>query len=192
MSKWITLNTLLFYFLTLANLSIGQDNDEWVQDEDQKVSKGFDWEKVYTGGGLALQFGTYTFIDISPLVGYRLTEDLSVGFGVSYKYLSDNRIKGYNSHLYGGNLFSRYVFAENFFGQVEYELINVEYFTVNGAGLITDSERKDVSYLWIGGGYRQPIGPNSYLNLMALYNLNESIYSIYPNPLYRVGFNVGL
>ena len=192
MSKWVFFH-ILYGFLTFLSVpTTGQDNDDWVPDESQKPEKGFDWNKVYAGGGLALQFGSYTFIDVSPILGYRLTDDVSTGFGISYKYLSDNRVAGYNSHLYGGNIFARYAFAENFFGHIEYELLNVEYFTLTSSGTIIDSERKDISYLWIGGGYRQPIGLNSYLNLMVLYNLNESIYSIYPNPVYRIGFNVGL
>ena len=42
-----------------------------------KVSrdKKFDMSKVYAGGGLGFQFGNYTFIDISPVFGYRFTSD---------------------------------------------------------------------------------------------------------------------
>ena len=192
MSKWVTPLHLICFSLILPISTIAQNSDELVPQNDNKTTKGFDWEKVYAGGGLALQFGTFTFIDVSPILGYRVTDNFSAGFGISYKYFSDNRIAGYHSHLYGGNLFSRYAFAENFFGHLEYELLNVEYFALTSSGTIMDSERKNISYLWIGGGYRQPIGLNSYLNLMVLYNLNESVYSIYPNPIYRIGFNVGL
>ena len=189
MNKYVLIYIL---FAVWSIPTIGQDNGQWTPEEKNKSGKGFDWSKVYVGGGLALQFGNYTFIDVSPTLSYRLTDNLSTGFGISYKYLSYNSIDGYDSHLYGGNIFSRYGFAENFFGHIEYELLNVEYFTVSSSGNILDSDRKDVSYLWVGGGYRQPIGLNSYLNIMVLYNLNESIYSIYPNPVYRIGFNVGL
>ena len=175
--------TLLIISFSFSNL--------FSQNEPVKNNK-FSWDKVYLGGGLGLQFGTITLIDISPIVGYRINEKLSVGFGISYKYFSDNRFSDYNSHIYGGNLFSRYQFLDNIFGHVEYEALNAEYFELTTSTYVANSYRKFISYLWIGGGYSQPMGGNSFLNFMVLFNLNESLYSLYPNPIYRVGFNIGL
>jgi hypothetical protein len=44
----------------------------------------------------------------------------------------------------------------------------------------------------VGGGIKQEIGVNSFLTLMLLYNLNETVNSPYSNPVIRVGFAVGL
>ena len=42
--------------------------------------------KFYWGGNLGLMFGTYTIIDISPEVGYKVTERFHVGTGLTYTY----------------------------------------------------------------------------------------------------------
>jgi len=184
----------LIHFIFATNNSWSQENviDTKENQEKNENNNKFSWDKVYMGGGLGLQFGTITLIDISPIVGYRISENLSAGFGISYKYFSDNRYADYNSHIYGGNVFSRYQFLENIFGHIEYEALNAEYFELTTSSYTANNYRKYVGYLWIGGGYTQRMGGNSFINFMLLYNLNESLYSLYPNPIYRVGFNFGL
>ena len=85
MNKYVLIYIL---FAVWSIPTIGQDNGQWTPEEKNKSGKGFDWSKVYVGGGLALQFGNYTFIDVSPTLSYRLTDNFSTGFGISYKYLS--------------------------------------------------------------------------------------------------------
>ena len=46
--------------------TIAQDSD----------GKGFDKSKLFVGGNLGLAFGTYTIINVSPLVGYHFTDVL--------------------------------------------------------------------------------------------------------------------
>jgi len=152
--------------------------------------KKFDWSKVYFGGGLGLQFWPYTYLDLSPTVGYRITDEFSAGVGVSYQYFSQNN-PAFETHIYGGSIFARYVFMGYLFGHAEYQLLNSEFFEATSSGIILNRFRKDVSYIWIGGGYRQKIAGNSYFVISVLYNLNESGYSIYPNPIYRMGVSIG-
>ena len=40
----------------------------------------FEKDKLFTGGNLGLQLGTYTLIDISPIIGYYFTNKFSAGF----------------------------------------------------------------------------------------------------------------
>ncbi len=87
------------------------------------------WDRVYTGGGIGLQFGSQTFVNISPLVGYRLTEKLSVGLSATYiyyRYKNPNPAFTYSSNIYGGSVFSRYLIFENLFAHVEYEVLRLE------------------------------------------------------------------
>src|SRR5262245_12495917 len=81
------------------------------------------WDRLYFGGNFGLQFGDQTLVDLSPLVGYRLTEKLSVGVGATYIYyhFEDpyHYYPSYSTHIYGGSIFTRYYFLENIFGQVE-------------------------------------------------------------------------
>ena len=142
----------------------------------------FDWNKVFI----------VTIIDIYPIIGYRLTKKTSVGIGVTYQYFRDNRY-GFSTNIYGGSVFARHVIAENIFAHSEYELLSREFFLIDRVtGTIVNGGRRNVGSLLVGGGYRQRIGGNSYFVLMVLWNLNESVYSLYPNPIIRMGVNIGL
>ena len=157
-----------------------------------KPASKFDWNKVYLGGGLGLQFGSITLIDLSPIIGYRFSEDLSAGVGISYQYLAI-RDPSFSSNTYGGGPFARYMVYENLFVHVEYQILNSEYFVVDQNQRILGTFREDVHYFWVGGGYRQQLGGNSFLMLTVLYNLNDSELSIYPsNPIIRMGVSFGL
>jgi hypothetical protein len=52
--------------------------------------------------------------------------------------------------------------------------------------------RTNVFGLYVGGGYRQPLGENSSLNILLLYNLNQDRNSPYQNPIVRIGFGFGI
>lgn len=150
--------------------------------------KKFDPEKLTYGGNFGATFGTLTYVDISPFIGYRLTDDWLAGVGVSYIYyrqrISSNYT--YQTHLYGGRLFSQYSILDNVFVHGELEALNFEYYDFLSG---RDGRAWYVTPL-IGGGYSQPIGANASLRIMALYALNsqnpKSPY--YGNPLvFRIG-----
>jgi hypothetical protein len=131
-----------------------------------------------------LQFGSYTFIDVSPVIGYRFTEKFASGIGVTYKYLSIRDYYGsFSTNIYGGSVFSRYYFLQNLFGHFEYEVLNLEAFDLE--------KRINITSVLGGAGYRQMLGPRSAVEILALWNFNESAYSLYNNPIIRGGFNLG-
>ena len=183
---------LLFAFLLFSTTCLAQDDDYRTSPDSAtkqvKKSSRFDWKKVYMGGGLGLQFGSTTVVDISPILGYRFNENLSAGLGLTYLYYKvSSRNYNYQTNVYGGGPFVRYVFAKNLFAHVEYQILNAEYYE------FYPPERQDVHYFWVGGGFRRQLGGNAYLVLMGLYDLNYSHLSIYPtNPILRVGVVVGL
>lgn len=150
-------------------------------------------DRIVFGGGLALQFGNATLIDISPIIGYKLTDRLIIGTGLTYKY---NYIKdyyyapatNYQSNTFGGSIWGRYYVLENFFAHTEVEQLHTSYsLTPNGG-----SEAIDITSVLIGGGYRQRISQRVSFNIMVLYNLNDSPFSPYSNPIIRAGINVGM
>ena len=55
-----------------------------------------------------------------------------------------------------------------------------------------DLVRVNVNNILLGGGYRQWVTDNSFISLELLWNVNESVYSLYQNPIIRVGVNVGI
>lgn len=135
---------------------------------------------------MGLQFGTQTFIDISPAVGYKFTDKISAGIGATYQYYKINeKYYEFETNVYGGRVFARYNFTDYLFGHAEYEYLNMEAFDFF-------RRRVDVVSVFGGVGYLQRISDNSGIVAMVLYNFNESRYSPYMNPVFRVGFVVGM
>lgn len=156
-------------------------------------SRKFDWSRVYVGGNLGLLFGSVTFIDISPLIGYRFTERITAGIGGTYQYIQYNSLEGAGSSIYGGRVFGRYIFTDFLFGHAEYEWLNMKVYVINSAGKIVDSFRDDIGFFWVGGGYQQRLAARAYLTIMALWNIADvPAYVSYPNPQIRIGITAGL
>ncbi len=186
--RFLLLN--LFLFTVLSIRVNAQDIPRTPQSHINTPQNNF-WDRIYTGGGIGLQFGTQTFVNISPLVGYRLTEKFSVGLSATYlyyRYKDYNPAYSYSSNIYGGSVFSRYLIFENLFAHVEYEVLRLEA-RDNVSRLLGT---KDITSILVGGGYRQMIGDRSSINLMLLYNLNETTYSPYQNPIIRISFGIGI
>jgi len=139
----------------------------------------------FVGGMIGGSFSNYGgSFEISPLVGYKVTEDFHVGTRLTYIYSKYNG-KSYND--YGGSLFGRYRFLDFLFGHVEYEVLNVD------ISLYNDPQRESriINSLFIGGGLFQTMGGRGFATIAILYNVLETEYSPYSNPVIRIGFGVG-
>jgi hypothetical protein len=147
-------------------------------------------ERLFINPDLGLQFGTVTAIDISPKIGYRITDKWAAGLGGTYIYVNDKRYSGYEfkTNIYGGSVFAQYQLLEPVRLYTEYGLLNIESLDP----YTFDKVRRIVPSLLAGGGYTQQIGENSSFGIMLLYDLIESPYSIYSNPIIRIGINLGL
>jgi hypothetical protein len=146
-------------------------------------------DKIVWGGNLALQLGTQSVIDISPIVGYKLTERLVPGVGLTYRHIRW-RNQGFapiSANYFGVCAWSRFYFVPQLFAHIEYEALNGEWSPYNRPGY-----RYFLTTPFIGGGYSQGNGfVSSYV--MLLYILNYGNDSPYPIPLvFRVGFTVGI
>jgi len=159
-------------------------------------------DRLVHGGGLGLQFGTLTLIDVSPLIGYRVSEKFETGIGLTYKYYRyRDYFVDYNtgiaydlkSNIWGGSIYARYHIIENIFLHTEFEHLRYnydDYYYTSGA-ITKDRLAADINSLFVGGGYRQRIAGNSYFYIMALWNLNETVLSPYSNPVIRMGVILG-
>ena len=210
---------LVFIFFILSAQAFPQDAIPRVPSH--KNPQAF-WRRVSLGGYFSLQFGSVTAVAVSPEASVRIVNQLYGGLGFSYQFVSfkdyfwDNKNQNflkYESSMYGGRIFFRYYlrsffdnFLGNFFAHTEYEYL---YYTLpytqtvpgDPAGTITDPnglqykpgrEGIDVNSLFVGGGFSQPIAGRAYLDILLLFNLNESYNSPYANPIFRIGFGVGL
>lgn len=145
------------------------------------------WSKVYWGGGFGLGFTQYeTLVDLSPLVGYKITPKFSAGVGIVYNYYQ-NRFytPSLTLNIYGGTLFTRFLITDFLFAHAEYQ-------PLNGPWRHPDPHRFMIHNVWVGGGLRQAAGSNASFMLMALWNVNENQYSYPLSPQIRIGFMVGL
>jgi hypothetical protein len=143
-------------------------------------------DRLRFGGYLGAQFGTFTFIEVSPTVTYVAKQWLYPGVGFTYLYFRDSRpSRDYQSSYYGPRFFVSVFLWRDLYAHAEYEALNVEYNDRLG-------ERGFIHNIMLGGGYRQWIGNRAFVNISILYNFNESIYSPYRNPIFRIGFGVGI
>ena len=158
------------------------------QDAPAKKKSDF-MDRLRLGGYLGLQFGTITYIDVSPMLMYAFTDRFYGGIGGSYMFFKDKRyVPSYTSNTYGGRTFLQYIIWQGLFAHVEYELLNVDFYDPATSEL----GRTNLNNVFIGGGYRQAIAGRSFASITILYNLNDSMYSPYQNPLIRIGFGIGL
>ena len=163
--------------------------------------------KFYLVPELWFSFGTITYIDIAPLLGYHLSDRLSVGLGPHYIYQAQKATPwyplSYQTHVYGLKGFARFALithAEDFlpinlfsdlFVHLEYEGMSLEkafYY----APAFPDDGRFIYQGFLVGTGFSQRVGMLNSVSVMVLWNLNESSRSPYSNPSFRVGFNTYL
>ena len=144
------------------------------------------FDRVYFGGNLSLEFGDFTFIDVSPLAGYMINNMLSAGVGVTYRYISIRDVD-FDTNIYGGRVFARHNLGQQFFLYTEYENLRNELFFADG------TVREWVPGFFVGGGIFQPIGRGGAgAVITALYNFAyDDIRSPYNSPwVFRVGLTL--
>lgn len=149
-------------------------------------------DRMAYGGELSMYFGTTSYVNISPFVGYRINPDITFGIGPSYQYWAQRFAQGPNgvnrTHIYGGRIFIRHELGKTFFAHGEYEILNLQDYIV-GFGL----GRVNVNMAGIGFGYKSAFTESSYYYIMALYDFIGDPRSIYPlSPIiFKVGFMFG-
>lgn len=149
-------------------------------------------EKLFTGGNLGLNFGTITYFEIAPILGYRFNEFFAVGIGGKYQFYKDSRPPVLKTDIYGGSVFARAYIIESVFIHAEYEAISLETDIWDPYNTFYHNNRFIIGSLLAGAGYRQAIGERAYTNIMLLYNFNETIFTPYSNPVLKFGLEIGL
>lgn len=175
----MTVSLCLLSFLAFAQQGQGEET------EDRRAAEGNFFDKVFIGGNFGLQFGNITFIDVSPIVGYRITDRFHAGPGITYRYF---KIRGFEgSSTYGGSLFARRIIGDQFFAQTQYEQLNTIY-----PSNLNELQRGWVPGFFLGGGIFQPLGRRGAVILSGMYNLMyDNIRSPYGSPwVFNVGFTL--
>ncbi len=143
-------------------------------------------DKISFGGGIGLQFGTYTGIEISPMVAYKPIDQWMMGLKGTYQYYGSQQYGG--TSLYGGSIWTMYHILKPIGLYGEFEALNLEtkYYDPNYQH--TTNDRFWVPLPQLGVAYIQPTGNRSKLMIMLLWCFNESYYSPYSNPIFRISF----
>lgn len=154
-------------------------------------------ERIYMGGSFGLQLGTYTYIEVSPVIGYWILPRISVAAGPAYKYYKDPY--GF-SDVWGGKGYTRLVFINDLsnilpmgFGtsvylHAEYEVLS---FRSDYLGISNGNQRILIDTGLAGAGISQPVGSRGRINFTVLFTVYDSGYQIYNNPEYRIEFSFG-
>jgi len=151
-------------------------------------------QRWFTGGMIGGGFSSYNaYFEIAPIVGYRVTPDFHIGTRLTYIYESHRFMTNLNTeeHInlnhFGASIFLRYLFFKFLFAHAEYEALNYDFYNFS-----TGHERQWVNSLFVGGGLYQSIGGRGFMTFAILFNLLDNSNSPYSNPIFRIGFGIGL
>ena len=191
MKSLIAFSIMVFMVLLDGHVAAADNDDEALSFR----------ERIFFGGNFGLQLGTITNIELSPLVGYKITPDFSAGTGIRYEYYKSTGKYGYSpsyrTFIYGSSVFTRYMFLRDLgdklrlgtgsalFAHAEYEVLSLEKKIFEYP--YTEEGRFFIHSVLVGGGLFQPVGRRGGVLFMVLWNLNESYDSPYSNPIMRVG-----
>lgn len=211
-----TLTLLVYLFFLGSMFASAQDSIPSLSAKPKKPNTF--WRRISVGGNLGFQFGSVTGITISPEVRIRTIDQLYVGTRIIYQYFNyknyfwdsdTGEFLSYESNVYGGGIYLRYYlrslfsnFFGNFFAHAEYEYMAYtrpyiftaggHIFDPYGNSYVPGNQIVEINSIFVGGGYSQPIGNRVSMDLLILFNLNDSYNSPYSNPIFRLGVGVGL
>lgn len=206
MKRALILGLLVVFFSKIKGQDMGSSTPDFSKTEQKKEKKGgFDPKKLFFGGGLGMGFGGGGgSINVSPLIGYRLTDRLQVGTRLNYFYVwgdiqDDNRVThSMSESIYAVGVFSRLIVWKGLYLHLEPEYMNspVYYQVTEGIDLSQptgrrysiQSRRETFWNAWVGGGIYQGLNGQSGFFIQLLYNLNDTGRGIYSNPYLSLGF----
>jgi hypothetical protein len=178
----------ILFFILSSTWLLAQQNDTIQRNpfmEKKPPKKGFT-QNFYFGGNFNFTIGNYTSIGVWPLIGYKATPKLSFGLQPGYEYLKYDRVGGgsFETSNYGIRTFTRYRIIPEAYAHVEYAAINYESW---------DNERIWVPFLFVGGGYTQQIGGNTFAYVQLLFDVINNENSPYRSgePFWSIGIIAG-
>lgn len=163
----LILSAILVLSGVKAQYNPDYNNTDNTDNDDEE--KGQFIDNVYVGGNIGLQFsGSFFLGELSPLAGYYLFNNFSVGTGLTYQFRSQRTFNNTTrtDHIYGGRAFIRYEFLKIAFVHAEIESIRWE------------PENRDA--LWataplVGGGIFLSKSQKGGFYFSVLYNTNYDI-----------------
>ncbi len=155
-----------------------KDKDQKKQKDDARTDlekKKERLQRIRIGGTFGLQFGTFTYVNLSPTVGYMVIKNrLELGGGPIFIF-ERYRFSGYQDFkffVYGPDVYARGYLWKGLYLESRYDLVNKpSYFDF--------SKKIWVSHLLLGAGYAAPLGKVGFLDVSMLFNVLNNSESIY-------------
>jgi hypothetical protein len=151
--------------------------------------------RLRLGGNFGLQFGNYTYVNVSPTTGYMVVKDrLELGGGpiLIYQRFRFSNSSAISFFVYGADVYARGFLYKGLFLESRYDLVNKpSYYNLD--------RRLWVNHLLLGAGYAAPIGKIGVFNISLLYNVLDNDESIYQGTfsdkvplIINMGFGFGI
>ncbi len=134
-------------------------------------------DRLVFGGNLGGYFGNPTYLQVSPMLGYRTTPSWYNGIGLNYTFIA---LGGYRENMIGGSVWSRAYIAQRLIAHSEFEMLRRE-----ARDNFGNRSLANVPVWLVGAGYASggPIG----FSAMIMYDLIQDPNSPYSNPIIRLG-----
>ncbi len=152
-------------------------------------------DRIFFGGDFGLSFGTFTYVRVAPILGYRVSENFAVGGGPNYQYirirydLAGGGRQDTQTHIFGLNTFARLFVFDPVFIQTDFEILNLRG-SIRDPNNFFDREVQRVTVpVWlVGAGYGQRSG-NGGIMVGVFYDLIGDRNSPYGREfIIRAGF----
>lgn len=152
--------------------------------ETSEYSSGLN--RWFFNGNISPWIGNPTSINLSPLVGYRVTQRYLVGAGGIYNYFRQRTsIEVFKTYSYGFRAFQNYLLTDQIFAGIEYDVLNYEPYN-----FITGETygRRWAHVPLVGGGLTSRLGQSGRMFVSIMYNLNYTSRGPYGNIVPRLSF----
>ncbi len=148
-------------------------------------------QRVFFGGAVGAAFGTVDYVELAPMVGFRIAPRFEMGVQPFYRWTDDHRYSpSFSTTDYGATIFGRVRIWQGLFGEGDYQYTSYEYQNAGGG-----STRDTNNAFLAGAGYAFPVAQHVAFYASALYDFTYSssdLHYPYDSPVrYSVGVSVG-
>ncbi len=172
-------------FCIMQGMAQKQNEEDYVGEPEKTNSAQTkkSWkDRLVFGGNLGGTLGTYSYLQINPTVGYKVTDWWVNGIGLNYIYSGS---RGYSQHVYGASAWSRAYIQRSIMLHTEFE-----YLTLNLRTPMNQNYTGNAPVWLVGGGY-QSQGNGFGIGVLVLFDLLQHPNSPYTNPIFRIGGSIG-
>ena len=191
-----------FVFLICSITVIGKTKNDDYEDTTGTDDYYENWneasfkQRLVVGGSLLPAYSNGWYLDVAPLIGYRLTNSTIAGVGLNYFYRNIrnqySNVRKRVVNTYGGRAFVIQYFLPNVFGQIETDYSFLRYHERDPFDNVIYEEFAKAPGFLVGGGYQEGNDYFSY-TVTVMYDLLLNANSTRNSPwVFRGGILISL